>query len=143
MLKYNMDFNSRQAMHEQIIASNTLMLGALAWRGYQLKSTGAVIIYELTKNLSSFEESVDVEIGYLSKEEVVHNYPEAIGLFELVDEYKPHKEMVVSFSQAEKSLIESYRLNLMLPPSKCYILLQEKLLKSEDSKGGVFKSFGI
>jgi hypothetical protein len=120
-------------MHENILASNTLTLGALAWRGYQLKSRGAILIYGLKESEDSFEESINIEIGYLSKEVAVQNYPEVIGLFQLVDEYDPDTEMVVTFTDSEHSLFESYRLTLALPPLKCYILLQERLLKSEIS----------
>jgi stage III sporulation protein SpoIIIAA len=57
MLNHKIDFDNRQAVHEQIIFSNTLMFGALAWRGYQLKRLGAIIICQLKKRKSSFEES--------------------------------------------------------------------------------------
>lgn len=131
MLNNNVDFNNRQAIHEKLLTANALMLGALAWRGYQLKNTGAIVVYGLKESEDSCEESMDVEIGYLSKEEAVQTYPEAIGLFHLVDEYDPNKEMVVSFTDKKNSLVESYCLTLALPPLKCYILLQERLLKCD------------
>jgi hypothetical protein len=120
-------------MHENILASNALTLGALAWRGYQLKSRGAIIVYGLKESEDFFEESIDLEIGYLSKEEAVQNFPEVMGLFQLLDEYDPDKEIVVTFTDSEHSLFESYRLTLALPPLKCFILLQERLLKFDIS----------
>jgi hypothetical protein len=127
MLNHNVDFDNRQAMHEQIIFSNTLRLGALAWRGYQLKGPGAVVVYGLKERKTSFEESIDAEIVYLSKEEVTQSYREAIGLFELLDEYEPNNEMVVSFIHTEDSFIGSYRLLLDFSPLKCFTLIQEQL----------------
>ncbi len=115
-------------MHEQIIFSNTLTFGAVAWRGYQLKGPGAVVVYGLKERKTSFEESIDAEIGYLSKEEVTQSYREAIGLFELLDEYEPNNEMVVSFIHPEDSFIGSYRLLLDFSPLKCFTLIQEQLL---------------
>lgn len=128
MLNHNVDSDNKQVMHQQIIISNALRLGALAWRGYQLKSRGAVVVYELKERKAFFEESIDAEIGYLSTEEVAQSYPQAIGLFELLDEYDPSNEMVVSFIQTEDSFIDSYRLLLDLPPLKCFTLIQEQLL---------------
>ncbi len=128
MLNHKIDFDNRQAVHEQIIVSNTLTFGALAWRGYQLKRRGAVLVYGLKERKTSFQESIDAEIGYLSKEEVTQSYQEAIGLFELLAEYDPNNEMVVSFIHTEDSFICSYRLLLDLPPLKCFTLIQEQLL---------------
>jgi hypothetical protein len=128
MLNHNVDFDNRQLMHEQIIVSNALTFGALAWRGYQLKGRGAVVVYGLKERKTSFEESIDAEIGYLSKEEVTQSYREAIGLFELLDEYEPNNEMVVSFIRTENSFIDSYRLTLESSLLNCFILQQEKLL---------------
>jgi hypothetical protein len=128
MLNHKIDFDNRQAVHEQIIVSNTLTFGALAWRGYQLKRRGAVLVYGLKERKTSFQESIDAEIGYLSKEEVTQSYQEAIGLFELLAEYDPNNEMVVSFIHTEDSFICSYRRLLDLPPLKCFTLIQEQLL---------------
>ena len=133
MMNHNVDFNNRQVTHEKLLVSNALMFGALAWRGYQLKSKGAIIIYGLEESEDSFQETIDVEIGYLSNEEAVLNYPEAMGLFQLLDEYDPDKEMVISFNNSKNNLIDSYRLTLLLPPLKCYVLLQEQLLKGNIS----------
>ncbi|MBD0300647.1 MAG: hypothetical protein ICV85_00260, partial [Tolypothrix sp. T3-bin4] len=77
---------------------------------------------------ASFEESVDAEIGYLSKEEVTQSYQEAIGLFELLNEYEPSNEMVVSFIHTDDSWIDSYRLTLEISRLNCFILQQEQLL---------------
>ncbi|HAA27159.1 MAG TPA: hypothetical protein DCE56_05085 [Cyanobacteria bacterium UBA8553] len=107
------------------------MFGALAWRGYQLKRKGAVIVYGLKESEDFFQESINVEIGYISEEEAVRNYPDAVGLFQLLNEYDPQQEMVVIFTHSESNLVESYRLTLILPPLKCYILLQEQLLKND------------
>src|SRR4028118_802309 len=63
MLNHKIDFNNRQVMHEKIIISDTLKLGALAWKGYQLKGTGAVVVYGLKESKTSFEESIDAEIS--------------------------------------------------------------------------------
>ncbi len=115
-------------MHEQIIVSKTLTLGALAWKGYQLKHRGAVVVYGLKERKTSFEESIDAEMAYLSKEELTQSYREAIGLFELLDEYDPNNEMVVSFIYAGDSWIDSYRLTLEMPLLNCFILQQEQLL---------------
>jgi hypothetical protein len=128
MLNHNVDFDNRQVMHEQLIVSNALMLGALAWRGYQLKRTGAVVVYGLKEEKASFEESIDAEIGYLSKEEVTQSYQQAIGLFELLNEYEPSNEMVVSFIHTDGSWIESYRVTLEISLLNCFILQQEQLL---------------
>jgi hypothetical protein len=128
MLNHNVDFDNRQLMHEQIIVSNALTFGALAWRGYQLKGRGAVVVYGLKERKTSFEESIDAEIGYLSKEEVTQSYREAIGLFELLDEYEPNNEIVVSFIRTQDSWIESYRLTLEISLLNCFILQQEQLL---------------
>jgi hypothetical protein len=128
MLNHNVDSDNSQVMHEQIIISNALRLGALAWRGYQLKSRGVVVVYGLKERKASFEESINAEIGYLSTEEVAQSYPQAIGLFDLLDEYDPSNEMVVSFIETEDSFIDSYRLLLDLPPLKCFTLIQEQLL---------------
>ena len=128
MLNHKIDFDNRQAVHEQIILSNTLTLGALAWRGYQLKRRGAVVVYGLKERKTSFEESIDAEIGYLSKEELLQSYREANGLFELLDEYDPNNEMVVSFIHAGDSWIDSYRLTMEMPLLNCFILQQEQLL---------------
>ena len=135
MLNQNVEFDNRQLTHEKLLASNALMLGALAWRGYQLKSKGAILVYGLKESKDSGQETIDVEIGYLSKEEAVQNYPEAIGLFQLVDEYDPNQEIVVTFTDDRNSLVESYCLTLLLPPLKCYILLQEQLLKCSEIFG--------
>ena len=128
MLNHKIDFDNRQAVHEQIIVSNTLMFGALAWRGYQLKDRGAVVVYRLKEMETSFEESIDAEIGYLSKEEVTQSYQQAIGLFELLNEYEPSNEMVVSFIHTDGSWIESYRVTLEISLLNCFILQQEQLL---------------
>jgi len=130
MLNHKIDFDNRQAVHEEIIISSTLMLGAVAWRGYQLKGRGAVVVYGLKvkEGKSSFEESIDAEITYLSKEEVTQSYQEAIGLFELLDEYEPNSEMVVSFIHSEDRWIDSYRITLEIPLQNCFILQQEQLL---------------
>jgi hypothetical protein len=133
MMNHNVDFNNRQVTYEKLLASNALMFGALAWRGYQLKSKGAIIVYGLKESEDSFQESIDVEVGYLSNEEAVRNYPEAIGLFQLLDEYNPDNEMVITFNNSKNNLVDSYRLTLLLPPLKCYILLQEQLLKDDIS----------
>ena len=115
-------------MHEQIIISNTLALGSVGWRGYQLKGRGAVVVYELKERKTSSEESIDAEISYLSKEELIQSYREAIGLFQLLDEYEPNNEMVVSFIHSDDSWIDSYRLALGIPLVSCFILQQEQLL---------------
>lgn len=128
MLNYNVDFDNRQAVHEQIIVSNTLMLGALAWRGYQLKGTGAVVIYGLNERKTPFEQSIDAEISYLSKKELAQSYRQAIRLFELLDEFDPNNEMIISFIHTEDSWIDSYRLTLEMPLLECFILQQEQLL---------------
>ncbi len=128
MLNHKIDFNNRQAVHEQIIVSNTLRLGALAWKGYQLKGTGAVVVYGLKERKTSFEESIDAEISYLSKEELTQSYREAIALFELLNEYDPINEMVVSFIHTEDGWIDSYRITLEIPLLNCFILQQEQLL---------------
>lgn len=130
MLNHNIDFDfdNRQVMHEQIIVSNTLTLGALAWRGYQLKHRGAVVVYELKERKTACEQIIDAEISYLSQEELAQSYQEAIGLFELLDEYEPDNEMIVSFIQTEESWIDSYRLTLEMPLLNCFILQQEQLL---------------
>lgn len=128
MLNHNVDFDNRQVMHEQIIVSNTLTLGALAWKGYQLKGKGAVVVHGLKERKNSFEERVDAEISYLSKEEVTQSYREAIGLFQLLDEYEPNNEMVVTFIHPGDSWIDSYRLTLEISLLNCFILQQEQLL---------------
>jgi len=115
-------------MHQEIIISNILTLGALAWRGYQLKHRGAVVVYGLKDRHTSCEESIDAEIIYLSQEELTQSYQEAIGLFELLDEYEPDNEMIVSFIHTEDSWIDSYRLTLEMPLQNCFILQQEQLL---------------
>lgn len=88
------------------------MLGALAWRGYQLKGRGAVVIYGLNERKTSFEQSIDAEISYLSKKELAQTYRQAIRLFELLDEFDPNNEMIISFINTEDSWIDSYRLTL-------------------------------
>jgi hypothetical protein len=128
MLNHEIDFDNRQAVHEQIIISNTLTLGAVAWRGYQLKGRGAVVIYGLNEKKTSFEESIDAAIVYLSKEEVTQSYQEAIRLFELLDEYEPNNEMVVSFIHTEDDWIDSYQITLEISLPTCFILQQEQLL---------------
>ncbi|HEY9670498.1 MAG TPA: hypothetical protein V6D11_03575 [Waterburya sp.] len=128
MINHNVDFDNRQVMHEQIIVSNTLTFGALAWKGYQLKGKGAVVVYGLKERKNSFEQRIDAEISYLSKEEVTQSYREAIGLFQLLDEYEPNNEMVVSFIHTEDSWIDSYRLTLEISLLNCFILQQEQLL---------------
>ena len=116
-------------MHQEIIISNALTLGAVAWRGYQLKGRGAVAVYELKERKTSCEnKSIDAEISYLSREELTETYREAIGLFQLLDEYDPNNEMVVSFIHTDDSWIDSYRLALEIPLLKCFILQQEELL---------------
>lgn len=115
-------------MHQEIIISNTLTLGAFAWRGYQLKHRGAVVVYGLKGRKTSCEEGIDAEISYLSKEQLTQSYQEALGLFELLDEYEPNNEMVVSFIHTEDSWIDSYRLTLEMPLLNCFILQQEQLL---------------
>ena len=116
-------------MHQEIIISNALTLGAVAWRGYQLKGRGAVAVYELKEIKTSCEnKSIDAEISYLSREELTETYREAIGLFQLLDEYDPNNEMVVSFIHTDDSWIDSYRLALEIPLLKCFILQQEELL---------------
>ncbi|HAJ60566.1 MAG TPA: hypothetical protein DCP31_15945 [Cyanobacteria bacterium UBA8543] len=131
MINHPINFDSKQVTHEKLLASNALMFGALAWRGYQLKRKGAVIVYGLKESEDFFQESINVEIGYISEEEAVRNYPDAVGLFQLLNEYDPQQEMVVIFTHSESNLVESYRLTLILPPLKCYILLQEQLLKND------------
>lgn len=128
MLNHKLDWNNRQVMHEQIIVSNTLKLGSLAWKGYQLKGRGAVVVYGLNERKIFLEESIDAETSYLSTEELTQSYREAIRLFELLDEYDPNNEMVVSFIQAEDRWIDSYQLTLEMPPLECFILQQEQLL---------------
>ena len=128
MLNHEIDFDNRQVMHQEIIRFNTLTLGAIAWRGYQLKRRGAVVVYGLTKRKTPCEESIDAEISYLSQEELIQSYQEAIGLFELLDEYEPNNEIVVSFIHPEDRWIDSYRIALEMPLQNCFILQQEQLL---------------
>jgi hypothetical protein len=128
MLNDNIDFDSRQVMYQEILLSKALTLGALAWRGYQLKGPGAVVVYGLKERKTSSEESIDAQIIYLSKQEAIQNYPEAIRLCELLDEYEPNNEMVVSFIHTEGRWIDSYQLTLEIPLIKCFILEQEQLL---------------
>ena len=128
MLNYNIDFDNRQVIYQEILVSNALRLGALAWRGYQLKSKGVILVYALNESQAALVESIHAEICYLSKEEALQSYPEAIGLFQLVDEYDPNNEMVVTFAESQHSLVESYCLSLDIPPLNCYILEQERLL---------------
>ena len=128
MINDNIDFDNRQVMHQEILISKALTLGALAWRGYQLKGPGAVVVYGLKARKTSFEESIDAQTIYLSKQEVTQNYREAIRLFELLDEYEPNNEMVVSFIHTEYSWIDTYQLTLEIPLLKCFILEQEQLL---------------
>jgi hypothetical protein len=104
------------------------MFGALAWKGYKLKGRGAVVVYGLKESKASFEESIGTKIVYLSKEEVTQTYPESTGLFQLVDEYEPNNEMVVSFIHTEDSWIDSYRLTMEISLLNCFILQQEQLL---------------
>ncbi len=129
MLNHNIDFDSDCSIREQFLESNAVTIGALAWRGYQLKNRGAVVVYALEHSVDSLEESLDVEIGYLSREEVLQNYPEEIGLFQFVDEYDPQNELVITFANGENSLGDSYCLTLALQTLKCYALLQERMLE--------------
>jgi hypothetical protein len=128
MLNHKIDFDYKQVLHEQIVVSNTVMLGAFAWRGYQLKGTGAVLVYGLKERKTPFEHSIDAEISYLSKEELIQSYREAIRLFELLDEYEPNHEIIISFIHAEDRWIDSYRLTLDIPLLNCFILQQNQLL---------------
>ena len=128
MLNHKIDFDNRQALHEQIIISNTLTFGAVAWGGYQLKGPGVVVVYGLKERETAFHESIDAEIVYLSKQEVTQTYPEVIRLFKLLDEYEPNNEMVISILQAEDSWIDFYRVALEIPLLNCFILQQEQLL---------------
>jgi hypothetical protein len=128
MLNHKIDFDNRQVMHQEIIMANTLTLGAIAWRGYQLKHRGAVVVYGLKERKTSCEESIDAEISYLSQEELTQSYQDAMGLFELLDEYEPDNEMIVSFIHTEDSWIDSYRLTLEMSLLNCFILQQEQLL---------------
>lgn len=127
MLNYKVVYDNQRLMHEQCIKSNALMFGALAWRGYQLKSRGAIIVYALTESEDSFEESIDAEIGYLSSEEAIQNYPKRLELFRFMDEYDPFNAIVVTFVNTEKSLVDSYHMTLAFPPPKCYALLKSQL----------------
>jgi hypothetical protein len=128
MLNHKIDFDHRQVLYEQIVVSNTVMLGAFAWKGYQLKGTGAVLVYGLKERDTPFEQNIDAEISYLSKEELTQSYREAIRLFELLDEYEPNNEIIISFIHAEDRWIDSYRLTLEIPLLNCFILQQEQLL---------------
>ncbi len=130
MLNHNVELASDRLIRKQFLKSNTLMIGALAWRGYELKSRGAVVIYALEESGDSLKESLNVEIGYLSREETIQNYPKERGLFRFVDEYDPRNEIVVTFADSENTLGDAYRLRLTLPPLKCYALLQDQMLES-------------
>lgn len=127
MLNQKVDFDNEQLMHEQLLGANRLIFGALAWRGYLLKSRGAVVIYALEESKYSFEQSLEVEVGYLSRDEAVQNYPQGLELFQLVDNYNPSKEMVITFTDSERSLINCYCLRLAVPPPKCYAILEARL----------------
>ncbi len=128
MLNHNINFDNRQAVHERIIVYNAVMFGALAWRGYQLKSRGAVLVYELNASKAGFSESIEVKTDYLTKTEVIQKYPEAIRLFQLLDEYNPNHEVIVSFTHEEKNWIDSYCLAIEIPLINCFALRQEQLL---------------
>lgn len=128
MLNHNINFENRQAVHEKILASNALMFGALAWRGYQLKGRGAILVYGLKASKVAFSESIDVRTDYLTKVEVIQNYPDAIRLFQLLDEYNPNNEIIVSFIQDKTTWIDSYCLALEIPLINCFVLRQEQLL---------------
>lgn len=128
MLNHNINFENRQAVHEKIIVYNAVMFGALAWRGYQLKGRGAVLVYGLEASKAAFSESIDVRTDYLTKTEFSQNYPEAMRLFQLLDEYNPNNEIIVSFIQDENHWIDSYCLALEIPLIKCFVLRQEELL---------------
>ncbi|MEW6498423.1 MAG: hypothetical protein AB1589_38880 [Cyanobacteriota bacterium] len=128
MLNHNINFENRQAVHEKILASNALMFGALAWRGYQLKGRGAILVYGLKASKAAFSESIEVRTDYLTKVEVIQNYPDAIRLFQLLDEYNPNNEIIVSFIQDKNTWIDSYCLALEIPLINCFVLRQEQLL---------------
>ena len=136
MLNDNIDFDNRQVMHQEILISNALTLGALAWRGYQLKGPGVIVVYGLKERKSFFEESIDAQIIYLSQQEATQNYREAIRLSELLDEYEPNNEMVVSFIRKD-SWIDSYHLTLQIPLLKCFILEQEHWLSQEFNRSNL------
>lgn len=128
MVNHDVNFDNRQVMHQEIITFNALMLGAFAWRGYQLKSTGAVVVDGLNERNAFLAQSINTKINYISKEEAIQIYPEAIGLFQLLDEYEPNNEMVVTFVCPENSMIDSYHLTLEIPLIQCFVLLQEQLI---------------
>lgn len=128
MLNHNINFENRQAVHEEIIVYNAVMLGALAWRGYQLKSRGVVLVYGLNASKAYFSQSIDVRTDYLTKKEFSQKYPKAMRLFKLLDEYNPNNEIIVSFIHDENNWIDSYCLALEIPLIKCFALRQEQLL---------------
>ncbi len=125
------DFNNEHLRHEQFLCSNVMMIGALAWSGYLWKSRGTIVVYGLKATEISLEESLDIAIIYLSKEELSYNYPDGIELFQFIDEYDPYNGMVVTFSDGEKTLVDSYQLTLVVSPAECYSLLRPRMSEFE------------
>lgn len=95
------------------------------------KSRGTIVVYGLKATEISLEESLDIAIIYLSKEELAYNYPDAIELFQFIDEYDPYNGMVVTFSDGEKTLVDSYQLTLVVSPAECYSLLRPRMSEFE------------
>lgn len=114
---------------EQFLRANTLLIGALAWRGYVSKNRGVVVVCGLGDTEGSPTDNLRLELDYFSKEEAKQNYPEGIALFQLVDEYDPRYEIVAIFTDKERRVIDGYSLRLTVPPAECYILLQEQMLE--------------
>jgi hypothetical protein len=131
MSNSKINFNSEHLGHERFLCSNVMMIGALAWSGYLWKSRGAIVVYGLKATESSLEESLDIAIIYLSKEELAYSYPDGIELFEFIDEYDPYNGMVVTFADSEKTLVDSYQLTLVLSPAECYSLLRPRMSEFE------------
>ena len=131
MSNSKINFNNEHLKHEQFLCSNVTMLGALAWSGYLWKSKGAIVVYGLKVTEISLEESLDIAIIYLSKEEFAYSYPDGMELFEFIDEYDPYNGMVVTFADSEKTLVDSYQLALVLSPAECYSLLRPRMSEFE------------
>ncbi|MBE9179928.1 hypothetical protein IQ268_15255 [Oculatella sp. LEGE 06141] len=124
---FELDFKSREQTH--FLQLNILKLAAFAWKEYRLRGKGAMTICGVPAVEENHLDRYEVELGYLTTEEVLHFYPRAIELIQFVTKYNPVSGLVITFTNDDGSLKDSYHLTLTMPLSQCYVLWQEKLLE--------------
>jgi hypothetical protein len=124
----NFDLDAKSLEQTHFLQLNILKLAAFSWRGYLLKDKGAIIVHDLPTNEHNCTEHYEIEISYLSSENISEIYPHEVELLKFVEKNDPTSGIVITFADRYNNLRDSYHLTLALPISECYVMWQEQLL---------------